>query len=121
MWMVTTDIRSLIIQHEFYKELLARTTDERNIEEDVALRCEKADEEKVYELIRLLFSNTPGLTHKRRNRAGCPYNHNSFITASGRGRPFSNNKIESNLQLSINAVTLQLQVQLAFGVVTSEV
>ncbi len=39
----------LIIQHEFYKELLAKTTDERNIEEDIHLSSEEAAEEKVYE------------------------------------------------------------------------
>ena len=37
------------IQHEFYKELLSRTTDERNIEADIHLTSEEAAEEKVYE------------------------------------------------------------------------
>lgn len=42
-------IRSLIIQHEFYEELLAKTTDERNIEADIHLTGEEAAGEKVYE------------------------------------------------------------------------
>jgi acyl-CoA dehydrogenase len=49
IWTGTNDIQSLIIQHEFYKELLARTADERNIEDDVHLSSEEAAEEKVYE------------------------------------------------------------------------
>ncbi|MFA5078693.1 MAG: acyl-CoA dehydrogenase, partial [Dehalococcoidia bacterium] len=49
IWTGTNDIQNLIIQHEFYKELLAKTSDERNIEEDIHLSSEEAAEEKVYE------------------------------------------------------------------------
>ena len=49
IWTGTNEIQSLIIQHEFYKELLSRTVDERDIEADVALSSEEATEEKVYE------------------------------------------------------------------------
>jgi len=37
IWTGTNDIQNLIIQHEFYKELLSRTVDERNIEADIHL------------------------------------------------------------------------------------
>ncbi|MBN1691533.1 MAG: acyl-CoA/acyl-ACP dehydrogenase, partial [Dehalococcoidia bacterium] len=49
IWTGTNDIQSLIIQHEFYKELLAKTAEERNIEADVKLTEQEAAEEKVYE------------------------------------------------------------------------
>ena len=48
-WTGANDIQNLIIQHEFYKELLSRTVDERNIEADIHLSSEEAAEEKVYE------------------------------------------------------------------------
>ena len=49
IWTGTNDIQSLIIQHEFYKELLAKTGEERNFEADVHLSEQEATEEKVYE------------------------------------------------------------------------
>jgi len=49
IWTGTNDIQNLIIQHEYYKELLAKVTDERNFEADVALSESEAMEEKIYE------------------------------------------------------------------------
>ena len=49
IWTGTNDIQSLIIQHEFYKELLAKTAEKRNVEADVHLSEQEATEEKVYE------------------------------------------------------------------------
>jgi len=49
IWTGTNDIQNLIIQHEFYKELLLKSVDERNIEADIHLTSEEAAEEKVYE------------------------------------------------------------------------
>jgi len=34
IWTGTNDIQNLIIQYEFHKELLSKTVDERNIEEE---------------------------------------------------------------------------------------
>jgi hypothetical protein len=47
IWTGTNEIMSLLIQHEFYKELLTREDDARNIEMDAIE--EEGDEEKVYE------------------------------------------------------------------------
>ena len=49
IWTGTNDIQSLIIQHEYFKEILAKVSDERNIEADVSLSEEEAKEEKIYE------------------------------------------------------------------------
>ena len=49
IWTGTNDIQNLVIQHEYFREILARASDERNIEADVALSEEEAEEEKVYE------------------------------------------------------------------------
>jgi len=47
IWTGTNEIMDLLIQHEFYKELLSRKEDTRNIELDAV--DEKGEEEKVYE------------------------------------------------------------------------
>jgi acyl-CoA dehydrogenase len=47
IWTGTNEVMSLIIQHEYYKELLARPTTLRDVEEDAA-EAERV-EEKVYE------------------------------------------------------------------------
>jgi acyl-CoA dehydrogenase len=49
IWTGTNDIQNLIIQHEFYRELLATVNDERNVEADIALDEKEAQDEKVYE------------------------------------------------------------------------
>jgi hypothetical protein len=49
IWTGTNDIQNLIIQYEYYKEILAQVSEDRNIEADVALTEEEAEEEKVYE------------------------------------------------------------------------
>jgi alkylation response protein AidB-like acyl-CoA dehydrogenase len=49
IWTGTNDIQNLIIQHEYYKELLSKVSDERNIEADVALSEAELAEEKIYE------------------------------------------------------------------------
>ncbi len=48
IWTGTNDIMKLIIQHEYYKELLAQEIEGRDIESDVPLSEEEAAEEKVY-------------------------------------------------------------------------
>ncbi len=48
IWTGTNDIMKLIIQHEYYKELLAREIEGRDFESDVPLSEEEAAEEKVY-------------------------------------------------------------------------
>ncbi len=48
LWTGTNDVMKLIIQHEYYKELLARGVVGRDIEADVPLSDEEAAEEKVY-------------------------------------------------------------------------
>lgn len=49
IWTGTNEIMNLIIQHEYYKELLARGVEGRDIEADVSLTEAEAGEEKVYE------------------------------------------------------------------------
>jgi len=49
IWTGTSEIQNLVIQHEYYKELLSKETEGRDIEGDVALSEAEADEEKVYE------------------------------------------------------------------------
>jgi len=48
IWTGTNDIMKLIIQHEYYKELLARPMEDRNNEADVPLSEQEAGDEKVY-------------------------------------------------------------------------
>ena len=47
IWTGTNEIMSLLIQHEFYKELLKKPEDTRNVEMDAL--DEQGEEEKVYE------------------------------------------------------------------------
>jgi acyl-CoA dehydrogenase len=47
IWTGTNEIMSLLIQHEFYKELLEKPRDTRNVELDAL--DEQGEEEKVYE------------------------------------------------------------------------
>jgi hypothetical protein len=47
IWTGTNEIMNLLIQHEFYKELLTKTDDVRDVELDAIE--EEGDEEKVYE------------------------------------------------------------------------
>ncbi len=49
IWTGTAEVMNLIIQHEYYKELLARGVEGRDIEADVDLSEAEAIEEKVYE------------------------------------------------------------------------
>jgi len=49
IWTGTNEIMNLIIQHEYYKELLARGVEGRDTEADVDLTDEEIAEEKVYE------------------------------------------------------------------------
>jgi acyl-CoA dehydrogenase len=49
IWTGSNEIMNLIIQHEYYKELLSRGMDGRDVESDVALSEEEAKEEKIYE------------------------------------------------------------------------
>jgi alkylation response protein AidB-like acyl-CoA dehydrogenase len=47
IWTGTNEIMSLLIQHEFYKELLEEPQDTRDVEMDAL--DEQGEEEKVYE------------------------------------------------------------------------
>jgi acyl-CoA dehydrogenase len=47
IWTGTNEIMSLLVQHEFYRELLAKQQDARNVEMDA--QDEQGEEEKVYE------------------------------------------------------------------------
>jgi len=49
IWTGTNEIMKLIIQHEYYRELLAKGIEGRDIEADVSLTEAEAEEEKVYE------------------------------------------------------------------------
>jgi len=49
IWTGTDEVMNLIIQHEYYKELLAKGVEGRDVEADIALTEEEATEEKVYE------------------------------------------------------------------------
>jgi alkylation response protein AidB-like acyl-CoA dehydrogenase len=49
IWTGTTEIMNLIIQHEYYKQILAKGVEGRDIETDVALTEEQLVEEKIYE------------------------------------------------------------------------
>jgi hypothetical protein len=49
IWTGTNDVMKLVIQHEYYRELLGKKLEGRDIESDVPLSEEEAAEEKVYE------------------------------------------------------------------------
>jgi alkylation response protein AidB-like acyl-CoA dehydrogenase len=49
IWTGTSEIMNLIIQHEYYKQLLAKGVEGRDIEADVGLTEEQLVEEKIYE------------------------------------------------------------------------
>lgn len=49
IWTGSNEVMNLIIQHEYYKELLSKGIDGRNVESDVAISDQEAMEEKVYE------------------------------------------------------------------------
>jgi alkylation response protein AidB-like acyl-CoA dehydrogenase len=49
IWTGSSEIMNLIIQHEYYKEILARGVDGRDIEGDVGLTDEQLAEEKIYQ------------------------------------------------------------------------
>jgi alkylation response protein AidB-like acyl-CoA dehydrogenase len=48
IWTGTNEIMNLIIQHEYYREILAKGVEGRDIEADVALSEDQLAEEKVY-------------------------------------------------------------------------
>ena len=49
IWTGTNEVMNLIIQHEYYKELLAKEVEGRDVESDIPLTEAEAIEEKVYE------------------------------------------------------------------------
>ena len=49
IWTGSSEIMNLIIQHEYYKEILAKGVEGRDIEADVGLTEEQLAEEKIYE------------------------------------------------------------------------
>jgi hypothetical protein len=49
IWTGSNEVMNLIIQHEYYKELLAKGIEGRDIEADISLAEAEAAEEKVYE------------------------------------------------------------------------
>jgi len=49
IWTGSSEIMNLIIQHEYYKEMLARGVEGRDIETDVGLTEEQLAEEKIYQ------------------------------------------------------------------------
>ena len=49
IWTGTTEIQNMIIQHEYFKEVLSRAVEGRNIEADVPLTEEELAEERIYE------------------------------------------------------------------------
>ena len=49
IWTGTNEIMNLIIQHEYYKEILAKGVEGRDVEADVALTQEQLAEERIYE------------------------------------------------------------------------
>lgn len=49
IWTGTNEVMNLIIQHEYYKELLAKEVEGRDVESDIPLTEAEAAEEKVYE------------------------------------------------------------------------
>lgn len=49
IWTGTNEVMNLIIQHEYYEELLTKGVEGRDVEADTALTELEATEEKVYE------------------------------------------------------------------------
>ncbi len=49
IWTGSNEIMNLIIQHEYYKEILARGVEGRDIEADVSLTEDQLAEERIYE------------------------------------------------------------------------
>ncbi|MBE9502336.1 MAG: acyl-CoA/acyl-ACP dehydrogenase [Dehalococcoidia bacterium] len=49
IWTGTNEVMDLIIQHEYYNELLTKEVEGRDVEADIALTESEATEEKVYE------------------------------------------------------------------------
>jgi alkylation response protein AidB-like acyl-CoA dehydrogenase len=49
IWTGSSEIMNLIIQHEYYKEILAKGIEGRDIETDVGLTDEQLAEEKIYQ------------------------------------------------------------------------
>ena len=49
IWTGSSEIMNLIIQHEYYKEILTKGVEGRDIEADVALTEEQLAEERIYE------------------------------------------------------------------------
>ena len=49
IWTGTTEIQNLIIQHEYFKEVLAKGVDGRDIAADVPLTEEELAEEIIFE------------------------------------------------------------------------
>jgi hypothetical protein len=49
IWTGSNEVMNLIIQHEYYKEILAKGTEGRDIEADVPLTQEELAEERIYE------------------------------------------------------------------------
>ena len=49
IWTGTNEIMNLVIQHEYYEELLPKGVEGRDVEADIALTQSEAAEEKVYE------------------------------------------------------------------------
>ena len=49
IWTGTTEIQNMIIQHEYFKELLSKGIEGRDIEADVPLTDEELAEERIYE------------------------------------------------------------------------
>ena len=49
IWTGSNEIMNLIIQHEYYKEILAKGIEGRDIEADVSLTQGELAEERVYE------------------------------------------------------------------------
>ena len=49
IWTGTTEIQNMIIQHEYFKEILFKGIEGRDIEKDVPLSEEELAEERIYE------------------------------------------------------------------------
>jgi alkylation response protein AidB-like acyl-CoA dehydrogenase len=49
IWTGSSEIMNLIIQHEYYKEILAKGIEGRDVEGDVPLSEEELAEERIYE------------------------------------------------------------------------
>jgi len=49
IWTGSNEIMNLIIQHEYYKEILAKEIEGRDIEADVSLTQAELAEERIYE------------------------------------------------------------------------